>query len=69
MKDFTKKLFKSMACGLTLLVSGQAFASSYESIATSLSNFTDGSKWAAASTPACSVGGLTAVGTITPDPC
>jgi hypothetical protein len=67
MKIFTKKTIKSIGCGLTLLTSGQAFATDYESIATSLSNFTDGTKWAVASTPACSVGGLTAVGTITPD--
>ncbi|MEY3219196.1 MAG: hypothetical protein RIT27_553 [Pseudomonadota bacterium] len=54
-----------MVCGLALLASGQIFAASYESIATSLSNFTDGAKWAVTGATTCAGG--TAVGTtITP---
>jgi hypothetical protein len=55
-----KSILKSSICALTLLVSGQAWAVNYESITTSLSNFTDGTKWAVTGTTTC--GGGSAVG-------
>lgn len=71
MKIFAKSIelsIKSSCCALVLLASGQTWAVDYESIATSLSNFTDGTKWAVTGTTTCGGGTPVGAGALPVDP-